>query len=89
MPSNPYEPLSSDEALEDIHPPSGLSSSRNSESVAVRSVTSKTATGNPKPPIVEAQGWVMNDKDQVVLSATASTATPHNSLPASATCPSS
>jgi large exoprotein involved in heme utilization and adhesion len=31
MPSNPYEPLSNDEALEDIHPPSGFSSSRNSK----------------------------------------------------------
>jgi large exoprotein involved in heme utilization and adhesion len=89
MPSNPYEPLSSDEALEDIHPPSGFSSRRNSEPVAVRTVTFQSATSNPKPPIVEAQGWVMNDKGQVVLTATASTATPHNSLPASATCPSS
>ena len=89
MPSNPYEPLSSDEALEDIHPPSGFSSSRNSKPDAARAVTSKSATSNPKPPIVEAQGWVINDKGQVVLTATASTATPHNSLPASATCPSS
>jgi large exoprotein involved in heme utilization and adhesion len=89
MPSNPYEPLSSDEALEDIHPPSGFSSSRNSKPVAARTVTSQSATSNPKPSIVEAQGWVINDKGQVVLTATASTATPHNSLPASATCPSS
>jgi filamentous hemagglutinin family protein len=89
MPSNPYEPLSSDEALEDIHPPSGFSSSRNSEPVAVRTVTPQSATSKQKPPIVEAQGWEINDKGQVVLIATASTATPHNSLPASATCPSS
>jgi filamentous hemagglutinin family protein len=89
MPSNPYEPLSSDEALEDIHPPSDFSSSRNSKPVAARSFTSQSATSNPKPSIVEAQGWVINDKGQVVLTATASTATPHNSLPASATCPSS
>jgi large exoprotein involved in heme utilization and adhesion len=89
MPSNPYEPLSNDEALEDIHPPSELSSSRNSKPVAARSVTPQSATSNPKPPIVEAQGWVINDRGQVVLTATASSATPHNSLPASATCPSS
>ncbi len=89
MPSNPYEPLSSDEALEDIHPPSGFSSPSNSKPVTSRTVTSQSATSNPKPPIVEAQGWVMNDKGQVVLTATASTATPHNSWLQSATCPSS
>jgi large exoprotein involved in heme utilization and adhesion len=89
MPSNPYEMLSNEQALEDIHPPSGFSSSRNSKPVAPRTVTSQSATSNSKPPIVEAQGWVMNDKGQVVLTATASTATPHNSWLASATCPSS
>jgi filamentous hemagglutinin family protein len=89
MPSNPYEPLSNEQALEDIHPPSGFSSRRNSNPDAAKAVTSQSVTSNPKPPIVEAQGWVMNDKGQVVLTATASTATPHNSLPASATCPSS
>jgi large exoprotein involved in heme utilization and adhesion len=89
MPSNPYEPLSNDQALEDIHPPSGFSSRRNSNPDAAKAVTSQSVTSNPKPSIVEAQGWVMNDKGQVVLTATASTATPHNSLPASATCPSS
>ncbi len=89
MPSNPHEPLSSDEPLEDIHPPSGFSSSRNSKPDAARIVTPQSATSNAKPPIVEAQGWVINDKGQVVLTATASTATPHNSWLQSATCPSS
>jgi large exoprotein involved in heme utilization and adhesion len=89
MPSNPYEPLSNEQALEDIHPPSEFSSSRNSNPDAAKAVTSQSVTSNPKPAIVEAQGWVINDKGQVVLTATASTATPHNSLPASATCPSS
>jgi large exoprotein involved in heme utilization and adhesion len=89
MPSNPHEPLSDDQALEDIHPPAGFSSSRNSNPDAAKAVASQSATGNPKPPIVEAQGWVINDKGQVVLTATASTATPHNSWLQSATCPSS
>jgi filamentous hemagglutinin family protein len=89
LPSNPYEMLSDDEALPDVHPPSGFSSSRNSKPVAAKTVTSQSATSNPKPPIVEAQGWVINDKGQVVLTATASTATPHNSGLGSATCPSS
>jgi large exoprotein involved in heme utilization and adhesion len=89
MPSNPYEPLSSDEALEDIHPPSGFSSRRNSKPDAARSVSPQSATSKQIPPIVEAQGWMINDKGQVVLTATASTATPHNSWLQSATCPSS
>ena len=89
LPTSPYEPLSSDEALEDIQPPSGFSSGRNFKPVAARTVTSQSATSNPKPPIVEAQGWVMNNKGQVVLTATTSTSTPHNSGLRSATCPSS
>jgi large exoprotein involved in heme utilization and adhesion len=89
LPSNPYEMLSNEQALEDVHPPSEFSSRRNSKPDAAKTVTSQSATSNPKPPIVEAQGWVINDKGQVVLTATAPTVTPHNSLPASATCPSS
>jgi filamentous hemagglutinin family protein len=89
MPSNPHEPLSSDEPLEDIHPPAEFSSSRNSKPNARRIVTPQSVTSNAKPPIVEAQGWMINDKGQVVLTATASTATPHDSWLQSATCPSS
>ena len=89
MPSNPYEPLSNDEPLTDVRPPSGLRSSSNSEPVAVRTLIPKPTTSKQKPPIIEAQEWVINDKGQVVLTATASTATPHNSWLQSATCPSS
>jgi large exoprotein involved in heme utilization and adhesion len=89
LPSNPYEMLSNEQALEDIHPPEGFSSRKNSNPDAARSFTSQSATSNPKPPIVEVQGWMINDKGQVVLTATASTSTPHNSWLRSATCPSS
>jgi large exoprotein involved in heme utilization and adhesion len=84
LPSNPYEMLSPDEALEDIHPPSGFSRRRDSQADAVRNVTPQPTTGNPKQQLVEAQGWGINDKGQVVL-----TATPHDSGLGSATCPSS
>jgi filamentous hemagglutinin family protein len=87
MPSNPHEPLSSDEPLEDIHPPAEFSSSRNSKPNARRIVTPQSVTSNAKPPIVEAQGWMINDKGQVVLTAAAST--PVDSWLQSATCPSS
>jgi filamentous hemagglutinin family protein len=89
LPSNPYEMLSNEQALEDIHPPEGFSSRKNSNPDTARSFTSQSATSNPKPPIVEAQGWMINDKGQVVFTATASTSTPHNSWLRSATCPSS
>ncbi len=89
LPSNPYEMLSPDEALEDVHPPSGFSRRRNSQSDAVRIVTPQPTTSNPKQQLVEAQGWGINDKGQVVLTATAATATPHNSGLGSATCRSS
>jgi large exoprotein involved in heme utilization and adhesion len=87
MPSNPHEPLSSDEPLEDIHPPAEFSSSRNSKPNARRIVTPQSVTSNAKPPIVEAQGWMINDKGQVVLTAAASTSTPLDSWLRSATCP--
>ena len=89
LPSNPYEMLSNDEALADIHPPSGFSRPRNSQPDAARLVTPQATTSNPKQQLVEAQGWGINDKGQVVLTATASTATPHNSGSSSATCSSS
>jgi large exoprotein involved in heme utilization and adhesion len=89
LPSNPYEMLSNEQALEDIQPPSGFSRPRNSQPVAARSFTSQPITSNPKQQLVEAQGWGINDKGQVVLTATVSTATPHNSGLGSATCPSS
>ena len=88
MPSNPHEPLSDERPLDDIHPPAEFSSSRNSPN-ARRIVSPQSATSNAKPLIVEAQGWMINDKGQVVLTATASTDTSHNSWLRSATCPSS
>jgi filamentous hemagglutinin family protein len=87
IPSNPYEPLSFDVIWDDIHPPAGLSSSRNSKPNAARIVTPQSVISNAKPPIVEAQGWIINDKGQVVL--TAATSTPVDSWLQSATCPSS
>ncbi len=87
MPTSPYEMLGEEEALEDVHPPAGFSSSRNSLPVAERAVTPQRAISNPKPPIVEASGWVINDKGQVVLTATPTTVTPHDSWLPQASCP--
>jgi filamentous hemagglutinin family protein len=62
LPSNPYEMLSSDEALEDVYPPSGFSSRRESKPDAARIVTPQPRTGNPKQQLVEAQGWGLMTK---------------------------
>jgi filamentous hemagglutinin family protein len=88
LPSNPYEMLSPDDVWEDVRPPSGFSRRRNSQPDAARIVTPQPTTSNPKQQLVEAQGWGINDKGQVVLTATASTTTLHNSGIGSATCPS-
>ena len=42
------------------------------------SVTATNATASEPAPIVEAQGWVFNDKGEIVLTAQPNTSTPHN-----------
>ncbi len=78
LPSSPNEMLSSDAVWTDLRTPSTVSSSRNSKPVA---------TGNSQPPIVEANGWAIDNKGQVVLTTTASSVTPYNPWLPSATCP--
>ena len=50
------------------------------------SVTATNATGSEPAPIVEATGWVFNDKGEIVLTAQANTSTPHNPWMNPATC---
>jgi large exoprotein involved in heme utilization and adhesion len=58
---NPYEPLSSSELWEDMPP----LAQRTASSVSADSASASPAT--PPNKIVEAQGWLMNEKGQVVL----------------------
>jgi large exoprotein involved in heme utilization and adhesion len=53
---------------------------------ASKSPPAPPATPAPPPLIVEAQGWAIDDKGEVVLTATAPNVTPHNSWIPSATC---
>jgi filamentous hemagglutinin family protein len=73
LPPNPKEALSSDDVVVTwvLLNPGG----ENSSSSAV----SKNPTNATPAPLVEAQGWVINDLGQVVLIATAPTVTPHSS----------
>ncbi|MBD0344148.1 MAG: S-layer family protein, partial [Coleofasciculus sp. Co-bin14] len=80
LPPNPKEALSSDDVFVNWIPltPGG----ENPSSPAV----STKATNTTPAPLVEAQGWVMNNKGQVVLTASAPTVTPHSPWQTSNSC---
>jgi filamentous hemagglutinin family protein len=63
LPTNPYEPLSSDEILADVQPPTQWKS--NPAGSARASTSPKTTPDR----IVEAQGWSINKTGEVVLAA--------------------
>ncbi|MBE8968758.1 filamentous hemagglutinin N-terminal domain-containing protein [Nostocales cyanobacterium LEGE 12452] len=74
LPPNPRtDPLSSDAVQVDW-----VALKPMAENHAITNVSTQTASPTPAP-IVEAQGWVRNDKGEVVLTADASTATPQSS----------
>ncbi|HEY9706990.1 MAG TPA: hypothetical protein V6D48_02170, partial [Oculatellaceae cyanobacterium] len=58
---NPYEPISSSDIWEDV--PSSTRRAENSASAASASASSAT----PPDQLVEAQGWIVNEKGQVTL----------------------
>jgi large exoprotein involved in heme utilization and adhesion len=72
LPPNPKEALSSDDVVVNWVPlnPGG-------ENRSTRAVSTKATSATPAP-LVEAQGWVMNEKGQVVLTASTPTVTPHS-----------
>jgi len=80
LPPNPKEALSSDDVFVNWVPltPGG----ENPSSPAV----STNPTSATPAPLVEAQGWVINDKGQVMLTAHAPTVTPHSSWQTSNSC---
>jgi large exoprotein involved in heme utilization and adhesion len=61
MAPNPYEPLSSSDIWEDVPSPT----QRTASSASTDSASASPA--NPPDKIVEAQGWLVNEKGQVVL----------------------
>jgi filamentous hemagglutinin family protein len=79
LPDNPSDTLSSDAVWTDLRNPSAVSSHRGEEPVAARAVT-------PQPPLVEANGWVMNEKGDLVLTASAPTITPLSPRPMPSPC---
>jgi large exoprotein involved in heme utilization and adhesion len=79
LPDNPSGTLNSDAVWTDWREPRLESRIQSEESVTNQSQMSQ-------PPIVEANGWVINDKGQVVLIATAPTVAPHSSGMPPTTC---
>ena len=95
LPDNPGETLSSDAVWTDLRSLGGRGGERGSVQrkvvqgrggEGVRGGGGKSRIANRQSPIVEAQGWVMNDKGQVVLTASVPTVTPHSSGLISASC---
>jgi large exoprotein involved in heme utilization and adhesion len=80
LPANPKEALSKDAVQVDwvTLNPEGENRSNN--------IVSTNPTSTTSAPLVEAQGWVINPKGQVVLTATAPTVTPHSSWRAPTSC---
>ena len=72
LPPNPSVPLNSDALWIDLDSTTQLAENRSS----LKEVTQ--VTNSTTEPLVEATGWVTNDKGQVVLIASARTATPHS-----------
>jgi large exoprotein involved in heme utilization and adhesion len=68
LPANPTDTLSSDTVWTDLRNPSVVSSHPSEEPVTPKAVT-------PQAPIMEANGWVINDKGEVVLMAVTPTVT--------------
>ncbi len=73
LPPNPKEALSSNDVFVNWVP-----LTPGEENPSTPAVSTNPTSATPAP-LVEAQGWVINDKGQVVLIATAPTVTPHSS----------
>ena len=80
LPPKPTEPLRSDAVRVNLDTPTQSQENRASGAVTVNPTTSEPS------PLVEAQGWVINDKGEVVLLAQASTVTPSSYPLTPATC---
>jgi large exoprotein involved in heme utilization and adhesion len=69
LPTNPYEPLSGSDVLDDVQPPDQFASAAN------RSDGDETATTGaetlPPSQIIEAQGWHIDEQGKILLVADA------------------
>ncbi len=80
LPLNPREAFNSDTVRVDW-----VTLNRGSDNRRSQTVTIKPTTATPEP-IVEATGWAVNEKGEVILTANPSTTTPHGSWQKLADC---
>jgi large exoprotein involved in heme utilization and adhesion len=92
VPPNPNETLRSNRVLVDFGTPSVSQESAltsNSSYPTVRSTTDirhPSSFSNPATPLVEATGWVMDSKGEVILTDKAPTVTSHSSWLRTSSC---
>jgi filamentous hemagglutinin family protein len=91
LPDSPNEALSPDAVWEDLRFVENRKPSLSQPTVPVQSLAAtnnrQQATNNRQPTIVEAQGWALNQKGEVVLTATAPTPVLHSSWQKPVACP--
>jgi filamentous hemagglutinin family protein len=83
---NPVEMLSDEAVWQDLRPIAPASSDRRQATQRQSKRHSEPLSASVTEPIVEAQGWLIDARGQVVLTAAAPTATPHRSGFSPATC---
>jgi filamentous hemagglutinin family protein len=81
LPEAPDQMLSADAVWTDLRPTPQTAETRSSTQPA------KQPTNSQAVPLVEATGWVMNDKGEVVLTASTPTVTPQHPALTPPTCP--
>jgi filamentous hemagglutinin family protein len=86
LPPNPVETLSDEAVWQDLRPIAPASSDRRQATQRQSKRHSEPLSASVTEPIVEAQGWLIDARGQVVLTAAAPTATPHRSGFSPATC---
>ncbi|MBW4548231.1 MAG: S-layer family protein [Symplocastrum torsivum CPER-KK1] len=91
LPDSPNEALSPDAVWEDLRFVENRKPSLSQPTVPVQSLAAtnnrQQATNNRQPTIVEAQGWALNQKGEVVLTATTPTPVLHSSWQKPVACP--
>ncbi|MEW6492918.1 MAG: S-layer family protein, partial [Cyanobacteriota bacterium] len=81
LPASPSEPFNGSAVWHDLRPPTQEAANRSAEAV------NSEVSGTRK--LVEAQGWVIGADGKVILTASASTVTPHNFGVTPIVCPGS
>ena len=91
LPDSPNEALSPDAVWEDLRFVENSKQSVSQPTVPVEALAATSnqqqTTNNRQPTIVEAQGWALNQKGEVVLTATAPTLALHRSWQKPVACP--